>query len=62
MARDLPESWVSRAWTLTYGSILLATALLLGDQIKAATWLQVFTIVSAGFYGINAIEKWRKQP
>lgn len=62
MAKTIAESWLSRAWTLTLFLIVLATALLLGDQIKAATWSTIVTLAAGAFYGINAIEKWRAPP
>ncbi|MFO0293790.1 MAG: hypothetical protein ACK51F_10660 [Rhodospirillales bacterium] len=56
---NLAERWLRNAWALTWGLIVLATALLTVAMIDSSAWLQVITLASTGFYAIRAIETFK---
>ena len=59
---NLAERWLRNAWALTWGLIVLATAMLMVALIDSAAWLQVVTLASTGFYAIRAIETFKGAP
>lgn len=59
---NLAERWLRNAWALTWGLVVLATALLTFALIDSAAWLQVVTLASTGFYAIRAIETFKGAP
>ena len=54
--------WLSRAWTLCWGCVVLATGLLLAGKVEAAHWSQVVSIALPGWLALNAFEKWKGTP
>lgn len=58
----LAERWLRNAWALTWGLIVLATALLTLSFIDSEAWLQVVTLASVGFYGLRSIETFKGAP
>lgn len=59
---SLAERWLRNAWALTWGLIVLATALLTLALIESSAWLQLVTLASTGFYAIRAIETFKGAP
>lgn len=59
---NLAERWLRNAWALTWGLVVLATALLTVALIDSGAWLQVVTLASTGFYAIRAIETFKGAP
>ena len=56
---DLAARWLSRAWTLSWGCVALATVLLMLGKLEAAHWSQVVSIALPGWLALNALEKWK---
>lgn len=59
---NLAERWLRNAWALTWGLIVLASALRVTQQIDVPAWLQVITVAAGGFYGLRALETYKATP
>lgn len=59
---NLAERWLRNAWALTWGLIVLATALLALGLIDSDAWLKVVAVAAGGFYAIRAIETYKGAP
>lgn len=53
---ELVTEWLDRFWTLVWGSIVLATLLLVAKQIDAAQWTLVWTGAFGGYASARVIE------
>lgn len=58
-AVNLAERWLRNAWALTWGLIVLASALRVTQQIDVPAWLQVVTVAAGGFYALRGIETFK---
>ena len=59
---DGATRWQSRIWTLAWGNSVIATALILADQIQEDNWAKVVMGALVCFAGVNGVEKWKGKP
>jgi hypothetical protein len=55
-ANGLLAEWLDRLWTLTWGSVVLATGLLAVGVIESGQWLLVWQLAFGGFTSVRLIE------
>jgi hypothetical protein len=53
---NLLDEWLDRLWTLTWGGIVLATGLLLGNKIESGLWWSVFQLLAGIFGSVQVIQ------